>query len=307
MTTKTMVQELYSDIVADLQPYYDDAVLLPNPQLIQTQFNIAGTAGNTINVPLTNEYTNAGTVGEGNSILSGGGVAGDVSNEDDFDPTSVTLLMTKKGTGTNVTEESLEDGGLAVVRNAVLTRLSAGLAGATDTAGFAEMKANFAVTDYGVGGTDANFTTNFVFSPEAIAYGSKREPSVTMFYDNDKDLHQFRGSIRNGYKVMRPLFGARVTSEKVISATPANSASLTNIAKAVAALRAANAASDISGMYAAVIDSSLEYHIASQLNSVTALAIGDLSVIGNRALLTGLIGQAAGVSFYRSNSLPDAS
>ena len=305
MTTKTMVQELYSDIVADLQPYYDDAVLLPNPQLIQTQFNIAGTAGNTINVPLTNEYTNAGDVGEGNSILSGGGAAGNVSNEDDFDPTSVTLLMTKRGTGTNVTEESLEDGGLAVVRNAVLTRLSAGLAGATDTAGFAEMKANFAATDYGVAGANSDFTTNFVFSPEAIAYGSKREPSVTMFYDNDLDLHQFRGSIRNGYKVMRPTFGARVTSERVIGAQTA--ASLTNIAKAVAALRAANAASDISGLYAAVIDSSLEYSIASQLNSVTQSAIGDLSVIGNRALLTGLIGQAAGVSFYRSNSLPDAS
>lgn len=305
MTTKTMVQELYSDIVADLQPYYDDAVLLPNPQLIQTQFNIAGTAGNTINVPLTNEYTNAGDVGEGNSILSGGGAAGNVSNEDDFDPTSVTLLMTKRGTGTNVTEESLEDGGLAVVRNAVLTRLSAGLAGATDTAGFAEMKANFAATDYGVAGANSDFTTNFVFSPEAIAYGSKREPSVTMFYDNDLDLHQFRGSIRNGYKVMRPTFGARVTSERVIGAQTA--ASLTNIAKAVAALRAANAASDISGLYAAVIDSSLEYSIASQLNSVTQAAIGDLSVIGNRALLTGLIGQAAGVSFYRSNSLPDAS
>ena len=305
MTTKTMVQELYSDIVADLQPYYDDAVLLPNPQLIQTQFNIAGTAGNTINVPLTNEYTNAGDVGEGNSILSGGGAAGNVSNEDDFDPTSVTLLMTKRGTGTNVTEESLEDGGLAVVRNAVLTRLSAGLAGATDTAGFAEMKANFAATDYGVAGANSDFTTNFVFSPEAIAYGSKREPSVTMFYDNDLDLHQFRGSIRNGYKVMRPTFGARVTSERVIGAQTA--ASLTNIAKAVAALRAANAASDIAGLYAAVIDSSLEYSIASQLNSVTQAAIGDLSVIGNRALLTGLIGQAAGVSFYRSNSLPDAS
>jgi hypothetical protein len=305
MTTKTMVQELYSDIVADLQPYYDDAVLLPNPQLIQTQFNIAGTAGNTINVPLTNDYTNAGEVGEGNSILSGGGAAGNVSNEDDFDPTSVQLLMTKKGTGTNVTEESLEDGGLAVVRNAVLTRLSAGLAGATDAAGFAEFKANFGATDYGVAGANSAFTTNFVFSPEAAAYGSKREPSVTMFYDNDLDLHQFRGSIRNGYKVMRPTFGARVTSEKVIGAQTA--ASLTNIAKAVAALRAANAASDISGLYAAVIDSSLEYSIASQLNSVTQAAIGDLSVIGNRALLTGLIGQAAGVSFYRSNSLPDAS
>ena len=305
MTTKTMVQELYSDIVADLQPYYDDAVLLPNPQLIATQFNIAGTSGNQINIPITNSYTNAGRVDEGNSILSGGGVAGDVSNEDDFDPTSVSLTMTKKGTGTNVTEESLEDGGLAVVRNAVLTRLSSGLAGATDTAGFAEFKANFGAIDYGPGAANSDFTTNFVFSPEAAAYGSKREPSVTMFYDNDLDLHQFRGTVRNGFKVMTPAFGARVSSSKVIGAQA--EANLTHIAKAVAALRSVNAPTTISGVYHAIIDSSLEYAIASQLNSVTQLAIGDLSVIGNRALLTGLIGQAAGVEFYRSNSLPDMS
>ena len=298
MTTKVTVQELYSDIIADLQPFYDDAVLLPNPQLIQTQFNISGTSGNQINVPLTNgPATDAGTVGEGNSILAGG--------TSDFDPTSADIVMVKRGVGTNVTEEALEDGGLAVVRQAVLTRLSQGLAAATDDAGFTAMKSGFSATDYGVGGANSAFTTNFVFSPEAMAYGAKREPSVTMFYDNDLDLHQFRGTVRNGFVALRSGFGARVTSEKVIGAQTA--ANLTNIAKAVAALRSGNAPTMLSGMYAAIIDSSLEYSIASQLNSVTQAAIGDLSVVGNRAILTGLIGQAAGCEFYRSNSLPDAS
>jgi len=60
---------------------------------------------------------------------------------------------------------------------------------------------------------------------------------VTMFYDNDLDKHQFRGTVRNGFKTLRSAFGARVTSEKVISATPEKAANLTNIAKAVAALR----------------------------------------------------------------------
>ena len=139
---------------------YDDAVLLPNPQLIQTQFNISGTSGNQINVPLTNgPATDAGTVGEGNSILAGG--------TSDFDPTSADITMVKRGVGTNVTEEALEDGGLAVVRQAVLTRLSQGLAAATDDAGFSAMKTGFSATDYGVGGANSDFTTNFVFSPES--------------------------------------------------------------------------------------------------------------------------------------------
>ena len=296
MTTKTSVQDLYSDIIADLQPFYDDAVLLPNPQLISTQFNIAGTSGNQINIPLTNAYVNAGTVIEGETL------AGVTS---DFTPTAANITMVKRGVGTDVTEEALEDGGMAVVRQAVLTRLSGGLAQATDNAGFATMKAGFSATDYGVDGTNAAFTTNFVFSPEALAYGAKREPSVTMFYDNDLDKHQFRGSVRNGFVTLREGFGARVTSERVIDAQ--TKANLTNISKAVAALRANSAPGMLNGSYIAIIDPSLEFAIASQLNSTSTAAIGDLSVIGNRALLTGLIGQAAGCEFYRSNNLPDAS
>jgi hypothetical protein len=49
-----------------------------------------------------------------------------------------------------------------------------------------------------------------------------------------------------------------------------------------------------------------EYHLASELNgvSVSSGAIGDLSVLGNGALVDGLIGQAVGCRFFRSNNLP---
>ena len=298
-TTSTKVQELYADIVADLIPFFDNMVLLPNPQLITNIYNIAGTSGNTIKVPLTNAYVDGATVGEGNSIVA--------AAASDFDPTSAVITMLKRGVGTDVTEESLEDGGLAVVRQAVLTRLSRGLAQATDKTGFTEMKAGFDATEYGETVGNANvetFTTNFVFSPEAMAYGAKREPTVTMFYDVDKDTHLMRATIRNGFKTLRSGFGARVTASKTTGSATAN---LSNISKAVAALRSNNAPEMLNGMYIAIIDPSLEFSIASQLNSVTQGSVGDLSMIGNRALLTGLIGQAAGCEFYRSNNLPDAS
>jgi len=295
-TTKTTVAELYSDIIADLQAYYDSAILLPNRNFIMNSFDIAGTSGNTIKVPLMNATVNGATVSEGASILT--------AAASDFDPTNATITIVKRGVGTDVTEEALEDGGLALVRNAVLTRLSQGLAQATDLAGFAELKASVTGTDTGAGGANASFTTNFVISPECLAYGSKRAPTVKMFSDPDLDKHQFRATTRNGYKVIRPTFGVPVTSLSVIGTS---AESLTSISKAVAALRAANAPTTMGGMYIAFVDPALEYAIATQLNSVTASAIGDLSVIGNRALLTGLIGQAAGCEFYRTNNLPDAS
>jgi hypothetical protein len=229
-TTSTKVQELYADILADLIPFFDNLVLLPNPQIITNIYNIAGTSGNTIKVPLTNSYVDGATVGEGNSIVA--------AATSDFDPTSATITMLKRGVGTDVTEESLEDGGLAVVRQAVLTRLSRGLAQATDKAGFLEMKAGFGATDFGEGGSNSDFTTNFVFSPEAMAYGAKREPTVTMFYDVDKDTHLMRATIRNGFKTLRSGFGARVTANKTVGSATAN---LSAISQAVESLRAANA------------------------------------------------------------------
>ncbi len=67
-TTSTTVQELYTDIVADLQVYFSDAVLLPNSQFVMNSFNISGSAGNTVRVPITNTYTDAGSVSAGASI-----------------------------------------------------------------------------------------------------------------------------------------------------------------------------------------------------------------------------------------------
>ena len=294
-TTTTGVAELYAEIVADLQAYYDDAVLLPNQQFIMNTFDISGTSGNTIKVPLMNATVDGATVGEGNSILS--------AATSDFNPTSVSIAIVKRGVGTNVTEESLEDGGMAVVRNAVLTRLSQGLAQATDVAGFAELKASVTGTDTGEGGANSDFTTNFVISPDCLGYGTKRAPTVNMFSDPDLDQHQFRATTRNGFKVVRPTFGVPVTA---LAATGTAVANLTAISSAVAALRAANAPTMANGLFIAFVDPSLELSIASQLNSVTQGAIGDLSIIGNRALLSGIIGQAAGCEFYRTNNLPDA-
>ena len=296
-TTSTGIAELYSDIVADLVPYYMDAVLLPNQNIIVNSLQISGEAGDTVKFPLTNAYVNAGTVGEGNSISSTGAVS-------DFDPTSVSITVAKRGVATDVTEEALEDGGLAVVRNAVLTRLAGGLAQATDIAGLLQAKTGATLADTGEGSTAATHTTNFVMSPEALGFASKREPSVRMWYDVDLDKHLFRGSVRNGFITLRGNFINPVTANTTIGSATAN---ITAVAKAVAQLRGQNAPVGSDGMYVSIIDPALEFAINEQVSLAGGSAIGSLSDIGNRALMQGLVGQAAGVMFFRSNNLPDAS
>jgi len=293
-TTSTGIAELYSDIVADLIPYYMDAVLLPNQNIITNSLQISGDAGDTVKFPLTNAYVNAGTVGEGNSISGTGAVS-------DFDPTSVSITVAKRGVATDVTEEALEDGGLSVVRNAVLTRLAGGLAQATDIAGLAVAKAGATLADTGAGVAAATHTCNFVMSPEALAFASKREPSVRMWYDVDLDTHLFRGSVRNGFVTLRGNFINPVSCNATIGAGDAN---IVAIAKAVSQLRQQNAPVGPDGMYVSIIDPSFEYNINEQISLAGGAAIGDLSDIGNRALMQGLVGQAAGVMFFRSNNLP---
>jgi len=299
-TQSSTIGALYSDIVADLIPYYMDAVLLPNQNIITNSLQISGEAGDTVKFPLTNAYVNAGTVGEGNS-LSSGAPAGATS---DFTPTSVSIQVAKRGVGTDVTEEALEDGGLAVVRNAVLTRLAGGLAQATDIAGLVAAKTGATLADTGEGSSAATHTTNFVMSPEALAFASKREPSVRMWYDVDLDKHLFRGSVRNGFVTLRGNFINPVTANSTIGSGTAN---ITAIAKAVAQLRGQNAPVGSDGMYVSIIDPALEFKINEQVSLAGGSAIGSLSDIGNRALMQGLVGQAAGVMFFRSNNLPDAS
>ena len=136
-TNSSGIGALYTAVVQDLVAYYDNAVLLPNPALITNSFNIAGSSGDSVKVPLTDAWT-TGTSGisEQANVLAGAG--GDQS----FTSTAVTLQAIKRGAGTQVSEESLEDGQFDVVRNAVLTRLSRSIAQATDKAGFKVMLNN---------------------------------------------------------------------------------------------------------------------------------------------------------------------
>ena len=295
-TTSNSIQQLYSDINADLVPYYMDAVLLPNQQVILNSYTIAGQSGDTIRIPLTNTYADAATVSEGTSIAA--------AAQSNFVPTAANITVAKRGVATDVSEEALEDGGLEVVRNAVLTRLSGGLAQATDIAGFGVAKAGFTLfDDTGEGGANSDFDTNFVMSPEAMAFAAKREPVVKMWYNPDTDVHEMRGTVRNGFAVLRSGFGQKITSHKTVGEATAN---LVAIAKGVSNLRTQNAPTMDGGFYVSVISPAMEFAIQEQIALAGGTTIGSLSDIGNRALLQGLIGQAAGCLFFRSNNLPDA-
>lgn len=300
-TTSSGIQELYSDIVADLVPYFDNQVLLPNPEFIMNYYDIAGSAGNTVKVPVTNAWSAGTSVSEGASI-SGNGTNGD------FNPTSVNITLSKYAAFTDVNEEALEDGGLALVRNQVVTRLSRALAQAVDTAGFAELADAVAqptdgTTNHGnnEGASSAGtYKVNLVMSPEALGYAMKREPTVQVWYNPDTDSHQFRSTVRCGFKTINRNFVKGVYASGTVGSS---AATLAMFQKAVAKLRAVNAPTMANGLYVAVVDPATEYAIASQLNSVTQGTIGDLSAIGNEALRSGALGVAAGCLFVRSNNL----
>lgn len=296
-TTSSSIEQLYADIVADLVPYYMDAVLLPNQQIIMNSYTISGQSGDTLRIPLTNTYTTATSVSEGASIIGTGA-------QSNLVPTAANITVAKYGVATDVTEESLEDGGLDLVRNAVLTRMAGGLALAVDSAGFATAKAGFTThTDTGEGGSNSDFTVNFVMSPEALAYAAKREPVVKMWFNPDTDAHEMRGTVRAGFATLRAGFGQKITTRNGVGSASAN---IVAIAKGVANLRTLNAPTMVGGQYVAVIDPAFEYAIQEQIALAGASTIGSLSDVGNRALLQGLIGQAAGVVFFRSNNLPNA-
>lgn len=297
-TTSSSIEQLYADIVADLVPYYMDAVLLPNQQIILNSYTIAGQSGDTLRIPLTNTYTTATSVAEGASIIGTGA-------QSNLVPTAANITVAKYGVATDVTEESLEDGGLDMVRNAVLTRMAGGLALAVDAAGFATAKAGFTTfADTGEGGSNSAFTTNFVMSPEALAYAAKREPVVKMWFNPDTDAHEMRGTVRAGFATLRAGFGQKITTRNGVGNATAN---IVAIAKGVANLRTLNAPTTVGGQYVSIIDPAFEYAIQNQLALAGGVSgIGALSDVGNRALLQGLIGQAAGVVFFRSNNLPNA-
>ena len=309
-TNSSGIAALYEDVVASLIPFYDNAVLLPNSSLILNTYNISGAVGNTMKIPVTDSWTAGATIGEGNSIISGA--------TRDFTATNVALSVAKRGAGTFVTEESLEDGGMDTVRTAVITRISRALAQATDIAGFRVMLsgAETALTDMsGISGVSNDGVANtalattdiaVVFSPEAMAHAMKREPTVKMFNNVDYDRYEMAASVRNGFARLRPTFIRAVTSSSVIAESNTSlTANLTHFSKAVANLRAVNAPTDAAGFYAACITAAQEYHLAAQLNGVGGAATyATSSMVGNQALIDGLIGQAVGVRFYRSNNLP---
>ena len=306
------ITALYEDVVADLMPYFDNSVLLPNPAIITNIFNITGGTGNQVKIPVTNAWTAAlSAVTENSSIL---GV-----NDQDFVPTAVSLSTNKRGAGTLISEESLEDGGMATVRQAVLTRLSRSLAQATDTVGFrvalsgaetalTDISGISGITNYGYANTVlTGADLSIVMSPEAMAYAVKREPTVKMFNDVDKDNYQMVATVRNGFARVYTDQIAAIAASNVAGAAANISATLDQFSAAVAGLRGANAPTDAAGFYIAVVTPVHELALAKQLNGVGGLstgAIGALSDLGNQALLDGLIGQAVGCRFFRSNNLP---
>lgn len=296
-TTSTNVEQLYADIVQDLVPYYMDAVLLPNQQIILNSLNVSGSTGDQVRFPLMNTYDNAVTITEGASIINTAGA------ESNLIPTAANVTFAKRGLGVDVTEESLEDGGFDMVRNGVLSRLSGGIAQATDVAGLAQAKTSFTNND-GVTGANAAFTQSFVMSPEAMAYAAKREPVVKVWYNPNKDLHEFRATVRNGFTALRANFGRTIISN-ALGGTQAE-ANVQAIATSVANLRSVNAPVGADGMYIGIIDPGLELAINKQIAGVGGTTISSLSDLGNNALRNAALAMVSGATLYRSNNLPTA-
>ena len=294
-TTTTTIQQMLANIVADLVPYYMDAVLLPNRQLISHQLDVSGVSGNQVRFPVTNEYTIAADVAEG----------GNIGNDSNLTPVAANVAFQKRGVGVNVTEESLEDGGFSMVQTATLTRIAGGLAQATDTAGFVTAKAGFTATALGESGT-TGYSTNFVMSPEGLAYVSKREPSISTWYNPNSDLHEFRGTVRNGLGTLQAGFGQRINANASVGDANSTIVNVKQIAQSTAILRAANAPTGADGSYVAVISPAYEFAINEALASIGSSQIGSLSDLGNNALRNALVNMLAGATIYRSNNLPVA-
>ncbi len=308
------LNDLYSDIVADLIPYYDNAVLLPNPGLIVNSYNLEGSVGNTVKIPVTNAYGTANvSIADNASILT---LAGTNS---DFDPSNVSLSVVKRGTGSRVSTESLEDGGQGTVAGATTTRLARSIAQSTDIAGFRVMLtgAETALTDI----SDINVTNDgyantalgsgcelaVVFSPEAGAYAVKRQPEVKMFEDIDTDSVEFVATLRNGFAQVKTDYIRAIATEG-LGAASAQSASLDQFATSIANLRNNNAPTDAGGFYIACITPGQELHLSKELNGVGGIASGSIGSVAqlaaNDALMQGLVSVAVGARFVRSNNLP---
>ncbi len=299
MTTATTVEELYTDLVADLVPYFMNATLLPNSALIRNSINMVGETGGTVRFPITNAYTNASDVVEGGSI-------GSASDLDTGPAANITLQ--KRGIGSNVSLEALSDGGYDLVYRATLQRLGGGLAQATDIAGFITALTAF-TTEVGTTSSANTSSRNAIFSPDALGYAVKDDgPLVETWYDVDSQTHQFRGSIRDGYVAIRSNFGVRMTANNTIGGNVVTlGADISSVALGTTTLRVENAPTLDNGNYICALDPAMEYALNEQVALAGGgIAVGSLSDIGNRAFYDGLIGQAVGCAFFRTNNLPAA-
>ena len=269
-------------------------------------------------IPVTNSWTTANSsLTDNEAILGTPASASDPVN--DFLPTSVSLSVNKRGTGTLISEESLEDGGFETVRNAVVTRLSRAIAQSTDLAGFNVLASGVETTMTDI--SDLNVSNDgyantaltgadvaLVMSPEAGAYAVKREPGVKMFNDIDQDNYQMVATVRNGFAQVKSNFIRAIATSNVIGAAAGISASLDQFSTSVANLRGQNAPTDGAGFYIAVVTPAQELALAKELNGVGGISSGSIGSVAqdlaNQALLEGLIGQAIGCRFVRSNNLP---
>jgi len=306
MTTSTTVAQLYTDLVADLVPFFMNATLLPNSALVRNSINMVGETGGTVRFPVTNPYTNASDVAEGDPI-------GNASN---LTPTAVSIALQKRGVGSDVTLEALSDGGYDLVYRSTLQRIGGGLAQATDIAGLLVAADGFDPdtagnnADVGTASALATSSVNLIMSPEALGYAVKDEgPMVETWYDVNTQTHQFRGSIRDGYAAINPKMGVRMTGLNTVgTSVDTIGFDIASVAKAVSLLRVQNAPTLDNGNYIAVIDPAAEFALNEQVALAGgATSIGSLSDIGNQAFYDGLIGQAVGAAFFRSNNVPDGS
>lgn len=327
-TTTSGIQALYEDVVASLIPHYDNFVLLPGPGILTNVYNISGGLGNTIKVPITNAWAAGATVAEGDSVIT--------AAARDFAPGSISFAVSKRGAGTFVNEEALEDAGLATVRNAVLLRLSRAIAQSTDTSGFNQLihgldatPANIAVVTAGgltndgqsnVATYSGNSDVSIVMSPESLAYAMKRDPTVKMWNDVDRDRYEMVATVRNGFAripfsapgAANAFFARAIVGSDSFDAANATAAqggvSLNMISKSVANLRSVNAPTDAAGFYLAVVTAAHEFQLAKELNGVGGITSGSIGSVAqelaNQALIDALIGQAVGCRFIRSNNLP---
>ena len=295
-TTKTSVEQLYADIVTDLKVFYADKVLMENTNMVGHRYDISGTSGNTLRLPVMQAPDDAVAVTEGASIIGTGTQA-------NLAPVAANITMTKYGAATNVSEEALEDGGFAVVRGGVIEKLSSSLAQASDSAGLLTLRDaggnSGDQADLGATFTGAGNVCNIIYDPTGLAVGSKRDITTRVWYNPNIDAHEFRATNRIGYGLPYSSFVRKLNTLDTVGSAVIT---LANVATSVANLRAANAPG-LDGFYMGILHPAAELAIAQQLNSVTQAAIGDLSEVGNRALINGLIGQAAGVQFFRSNNL----